>query len=319
MEISVVIPLYNEAESLGELHSRLTETLSGMGVGYELIFVDDGSTDGSYKVLEGLHAGDPQHISVYSFGKNQGKSAALDTGFERARGEFVITMDADLQDDPSEIPGLVEMLKDGADLVTGWKYPRRDPISKRLPSKVINALTAALTGVRVHDMNCGLKAYRREVVEGLDLYGEQHRFIPALVQAKGFRVEEKKVTHHPRKYGTTKFGARRFMQGIFDLITVLFLTRYIRKPLHFFGVAGLALLMGGGGIMVYLVVGWFMGRWIGDRPLFMLAVLMMIIGMQFISTGLLGEMLTSLARNRQAGHIRKSLTAGAEREPTDVQ
>ncbi len=312
MDISVVIPLYNEAESLPELHARLTKTLSGMGVAYELIFVDDGSTDGSFKVLEKLHAGDPEHVSAYSFGRNYGKSAALDAGFEKAAGEFIVTIDADLQDEPDEIPGLVEMLKDGADLAVGWKFPRLDPLTKRLPSKVINGLTSALTGVRLHDMNCGLKAYRREVVEGLNLYGEQHRFIPALVQAKGFRVEEKKVSHHPRKYGYTKFGAKRFVQGIFDLITVLFLTRYIRKPLHFFGVAGLALLLAGGGIMAYLVAGWFMGRWIGDRPLFMLAVLMMIIGMQFISTGLLGEMLTSLALHRESGRIRRSLQARSQ-------
>jgi glycosyltransferase involved in cell wall biosynthesis len=309
MDISVVIPLYNEQESLRELHERLTSVLSGMGAAYELIFVDDGSTDGSYLVLEELHAEDPEHVSAYSFGRNYGKSAALATGFGKATGEFIVTMDADLQDEPSEIPGLLEMLKDGADLVTGWKFPRFDPITKRLPSKVINGLTAMLTGVRVHDMNCGLKAYRREVVEGLNLYGELHRFIPALAQSMGFRVEEKKVTHHPRKYGSTKFGAKRFVQGIFDLTTVLFLTRYIRKPLHFFGVAGLALLLAGGGIMAYLVVGWFMGRWIGDRPLFMLSVLMMIIGMQFISTGLLGEMLTSLTHHREPAHVRRSLTS----------
>jgi len=309
MDISVVIPLYNEEESLPELHRRLTETLTGMGVSYEMVFVDDGSTDRSFKALEALHEKDPEHVSAYSFGRNYGKSAALDTGFKRARGQYVVTMDADLQDEPAEIPGMIRMLADGADLVTGWKFPRLDPITKRLPSKVINWLTASLTGVRVHDMNCGLKAYRREVLQGLNLYGEQHRFIPALVQARGFRVEETKVTHHPRKFGKTKFGAKRFVQGIFDLTTVLFLTRYIRKPLHFFGVAGLALLLAGGGIMAYLIAGWFMGRWIGDRPLFMLSVLMMIIGMQFISTGLLGEMLTSLTHHRESGHVRRTLGA----------
>jgi hypothetical protein len=201
------------------------------------------------------------------------------------------------------------MLEDGGyDLVTGWKYPRRDPITKRLPSKVINSLTAIMTGVQVHDMNCGLKAYRAEVVRELRLYGEMHRFVPALVHAMGFRVGEKKVNHHPRKFGSTKFGARRFIEGIFDLTTVLFLTRYIRKPLHFFGVAGLMLLMAGGGAMAYLTIGWFMGKWIGDRPLFMLSVLMMIIGIQFISTGLLGEMLTSLTHHRHGGQVRRSIT-----------
>jgi len=308
MDISVVIPLYNEQESLAELHARLTGALSATGRTYELIFVDDGSTDGSMSVVEGLHEADPEHVFAHSFGRNFGKSAALDTGFMHARGKYVVTLDADLQDEPDEIPELVRMLEeDGYDLVTGWKYPRRDPFTKRLPSKVINSLTAMLTGVRVHDMNCGLKAYRREVVRELRLYGEMHRFVPALVHAMGFRVGEKKVNHHPRKFGTTKFGARRFMEGIFDLTTVLFLTRYIRKPLHFFGVAGLVLLLAGGGMMAYLVVGWFMGRWIGDRPLFMLSVLLMIIGIQFISTGLLGEMLTSLTHQRKGGQVRRSI------------
>lgn len=311
MDISVIVPLYNEEESLPELHARLSGTLTGMGVSYEILFVDDGSTDGSYRVLQSLHEGDPEHVSVFSFGRNYGKSAALDTGFRNVSGDYVVTMDADLQDEPGEIPGMVKMLEDGADLVTGWKFPRLDPLTKRLPSKVINWLTASLTGVQVHDMNCGLKAYRREVVDGLHIYGEQHRFIPALVHAMGFRVAETKVTHHPRKFGSTKFGAKRFVQGMFDLITVLFLTRYIRKPLHFFGVAGLALLLAGGGIMGYLIIGWFMGRWIGDRPLFMLAVLMMVIGMQFISTGLLGEMLTSLTHTSESGHVRRSLVRKA--------
>ena len=310
MDISVVIPLYNEEESLRELHSRLTETLAPMGRDYELVFVDDGSTDGSYRVLEGLHGEDPAHVSAYSFGRNFGKSAALAAGFERAGGDVVFTMDADLQDDPAEIPRMIEAIERGADLVCGWKHPRHDPVTKRLPSKVINWLTAAFTGVRVHDMNCGLKAYRSEVTAGLSLYGEQHRFIPALVHAKGFRVEEIKVTHHPRKFGRTKFGPRRFIEGVFDLLTVLFLTRYIRKPLHFFGLPGLFLLMAGGAMMAYLVAGWFMGRWIGDRPLFILSVLMMIIGIQFISTGLLGEMLTSLTHSRGAAQVRRSIEAG---------
>ena len=311
MDISIVIPLYNEKESLPELHSRLTETLSSLGKSYELIFIDDGSTDGSYKVLEGLHAKDPSHVSVCSLRKNSGKSAALATGFERADGDIVITMDADLQDDPAEIPNLIKALDDGCDLVTGWKYPRYDPITKRLPSKVINWLTGTLTGVKVHDMNCGLKAYRAEVVKGLQLYGEQHRFIPALAHAGGFRVGEIKVHHHPRKYGHTKFGAKRFVEGLFDLLTVLFITRYIRKPLHFFGIAGLALLLLGGGAMAYLVAGWFMGRWIGDRPLFILSVLLIIIGIQFISIGLLGEMLTSLSHRREGAqaNVKSVLTA----------
>ena len=314
MDISVVVPLYNEKDSLPELYDRLTAVLAGTGREYEMVFVDDGSTDGSLKVLTELHGKDPSHVSVYSFRRNYGKSAALATGFEAAKGEFVATLDADLQDDPAEIPRMIGMLGEDCDLVSGWKYPRHDPLTKRLPSKVINSLTAWLTGVRIHDMNCGLKAYKSEVVKGLSLYGEQHRFIPALVHANGFRVSEVKVQHHPRKFGHTKFGARRFVEGIFDLITVLFITRYIRKPLHFFGVAGLVLLLMGGGALTYLVAGWFMGHWIGDRPLFILSVLMMIIGIQFISTGLLGEMLASLTHRRGESPVKFRLTAGEDRK-----
>ncbi len=305
MDISIVIPLYNEEESLTELHRRLTEVLSSLGRDYEIIFVDDGSTDGSLNVLEKLFREDPL-IEVVSFRRNRGKSAALAAGFEKAKGGCVVTMDADLQDDPTEIPNLIAKL-DEYDLVSGWKFPRKDPLSKRIPSKVINWLTAKLTGVRIHDMNCGLKAYKNEVVKDLSIYGEQHRFIPALVFANGFKVGEVKVHHHPRKFGHTKFGAKRFIEGIFDLITVLFITRYIRKPLHFFGIAGLALLIAGGFTLGYLIVGWFLGRWIGSRPLFTLSVLLIILGIQFISTGLLGEMLTSLSYNKREGGIEREL------------
>ncbi|MHB8172915.1 MAG: glycosyltransferase family 2 protein [Nitrospirota bacterium] len=306
MDISIVIPLYNEEESLPDLHRRLGDVLSGTGKSYEIIFVDDGSTDRSLEVLERLGREDHSHVSVCSFRRNCGKSAALAAGFERARGEYVVTMDADLQDDPSEIPNLLARLGE-YDLVSGWKFPRKDPLTKRIPSKVINWLTAKLTGVRIHDMNCGLKAYKSEVIKGLALYGEQHRFIPALVHADGFRVGEVKVQHHPRKFGHTKFGGKRFIEGIFDLITVLFITRYIRKPLHFFGIAGLVLLVAGGCTLGYLIVGWFLGRWIGGRPLFTLSILLIILGIQFISTGLLGEMLTSLSYNKREGGIEREL------------
>ncbi|HEY3346799.1 MAG TPA: glycosyltransferase family 2 protein [Nitrospirota bacterium] len=309
VKVSAVVPLYNEEESLRELYLRLTGVLAGMGE-YELLFVDDGSTDRSLAILEELHEKDPEHVSVFSFRRNYGKSAALATGFKHASGDFIVTLDADLQDDPAEIPRLVEALKD-YDLVSGWKFPRHDPIGKRLPSKVINKLTAWLTGVRIHDMNCGLKAYKSEVVKGLPLYGEQHRFIPALVHADGFKVGEIKVQHHARKFGHTKFGTKRFIEGIFDLTTVLFLTRYIRKPLHFFGVAGLFLLAAGAGILCYLSVGWLMGRWIGDRPLFILSVLLTVIGIQFVSTGLLGELMTSVTHKRdQEVPMRRVLDRG---------
>ena len=312
MDISIVIPLFNEEESLPELHRRLTAVLSGLGKDYEIIFVDDGSTDRSLEVLERICREDKAHVNIRSFRRNFGKSAALAAGFQNARGEYVVTMDADLQDEPSEIPKLLSKL-DEYDLVSGWKYPRHDPFSKRIPSKVINWLTAKLTGVKIHDMNCGLKAYKSEVVKGLSLYGEQHRFIPALAHADGFKVGEAQVRHHPRKFGHTKFGGKRFIEGIFDLITVLFITRYIRKPLHFFGIAGLVLLAAGGCMLSYLVVGWFMGRWIGDRPLFILSVLLIILGIQFISTGLLGEMLTSLSYEKREGGIERELPSQGER------
>jgi glycosyltransferase involved in cell wall biosynthesis len=310
LDISVVIPLYNEEESLPELHRRLTEVMSGLGRDYEVIFVDDGSTDRSLEVLERLGRADAR-VKVRSFRRNFGKSAALATGFQNARGDYVVTMDADLQDEPSEILKLLAKLGE-YDLVSGWKHPRRDPLTKRAPSRVINWMTAKLTGVKIHDMNCGLKAYRAEVVKGLSLYGEQHRFIPALAHAEGFKVGEVQVVHHPRKFGRSKFGGKRFIEGIFDLITVLFITRYIRKPLHFFGIAGLALLLAGGCTLTYLVVGWFMGRWIGDRPLFLLSVLLIILGIQFISTGLLGEMLTSLSYEKREGGIERELPSRGE-------
>lgn len=290
--LSVVVPLLNEAESLLTLYQELTATLLRLGLPYELIFVDDGSTDASSRILRALHAEDDR-VQVIQFRRNFGKSAALQAGFSAARGDAVVTLDADLQDVPDEIPRLLAEIERGADLVSGWKFPRNDPASKRLPSSVFNAVVRLFTGVHLHDFNCGLKAYRAEVIRELRLYGELHRYVPVLAHFRGFRVEEIQVSHRPRRFGRSKFGPGRFARGFFDLLTVLFLTQYNRRPLHFFGWFGLSTLGVGFAINAYLAVLWFMGKPIGTRPLLTLGVLLMIIGAQFVSFGLLGEMLAS--------------------------
>ncbi|MGQ9625436.1 MAG: glycosyltransferase [Anaerolineae bacterium] len=295
LDISVVIPIYDEEESLRVLHARLSEVLGRLGRSYEIIFVDDGSTDGSFAVLEELHASDP-HLKALGFRRNFGKSAALSAGFRQAVGEIVITLDADLQDDPEEIPRLLEVLEKGYDLVSGWKYPRRDPLSKTLPSQIFNWVTRTLTGVNLHDFNCGFKAYRRQVIDEISIYGELHRYIPVLAYWRGFRVTEVKVRHHPRPFGRSKYGFSRFARGFFDLITVFFLTQYLRRPLHLFGWLGVFSFGAGLLISLYMTALWFMGKGpIGTRPLFSLGVLLLIIGVQFISFGLLAELITKVS------------------------
>ncbi|HET6384055.1 MAG TPA: glycosyltransferase [Armatimonadota bacterium] len=292
VDLSVVIPLYNEWESLEELHSRLAATLQEMGRTYEILFVDDGSIDQSPEKLQELVARDPR-VRVYTFRRNLGKAAALSVGFERARGASIVTMDADLQDEPAEIPRFLAKLDEGYDLVSGWKKKRLDPVGKTLPSRLFNWTTRKMTGLSLHDFNCGFKAYRRPVVRRLNLYGELHRYIPALAYWKGFRVGEIAVEHHPRIHGKSKYGWERFVRGMFDLITVVFLTRYTRKPLHFFGSAGLLLFLGGLATGAYLTYLHFQGVPIHDRPLLVLAVLLMILGAQFVSTGLIAELIVS--------------------------
>ena len=289
--ISVVIPLFNEEESLPELTEKIHTVASRMGVVYEIIFVDDGSTDNSYTVIQKLKQ---QYAAVKAlrFRKNFGKSTALSEGFKMATGTYVITMDADLQDDPEEIPHLVNKLQEGNDLVSGWKKVRHDPISKTIPSRFFNYVTRVMSGIRLHDFNCGLKAYRREVVKDVNLYGELHRYIPVLTKWEGYRrITEIVVHHHPRKYGQSKFGLSRFLKGFLDLITVVFLTRYVKRPLHFFGFFGSLSLLAGLGICGYLSLDWFLGTPIGQRPILFLGILLIMIGFQIISTGLIGEML----------------------------
>jgi len=291
VELSVIIPLLNERESLLMLYEQLAAVLEPLARSYELIFIDDGSTDGSYDVLRQLHARDSR-VKVFQFRRNYGKSAALAAGFAEATGEVIVTMDADLQDDPAEIPPLLSALEQGSDVVSGWRFARRDPIFKRLLSKVFNVTVRLLTGVTLHDFNCGLKVYRRGVVKDLVLYGELHRYIPVLVHWHGFRIREVQVHHRPRQFGKSKFKASRFGRSFFDLLTIVFLTQYAVRPLHLFGWPGIGSLAAGVAISLYLTVLWFMGeRPIGTRPLFMLGILLIIIGVQFFCFGLLAEML----------------------------
>jgi glycosyltransferase involved in cell wall biosynthesis len=289
-KLSVVIPAYNEAESLPELHRELVATLTVLGHPWEIVYVDDGSRDGSDEVIVML-AGDDPRVRVAVMRRNFGKSAALATGFRLARGEWVATMDADLQDDPAELPRLIEALAQGNDLVSGWKQNRQDPVTKTLPSLLFNAVTSMVAGIKLHDFNCGFKLYRREVTEAVDVYGEFHRFIPALAHWRGFRVGEVPVRHRARRFGKSKFGASRFINGFLDLLAAAFISTSALKPLHVFGRIGLAFLVAGVGIGAWFVVQWAGGEPMRVRPLMLLGVGMVLLGIQFVLMGLLGEMI----------------------------
>ena len=303
--LSVVVPVFNEERSLSELADALEKVLPALAGAYEILFVDDGSGDGSLQVLRRLSASN-ERIRSFELRKNFGKSTALDVGFRMARGDVIVTMDADLQDDPQEIPQLLAKLDEGYDLVVGWKMRREDPWSKRMASRIFNAVTALVSRVRIHDFNCGLKAFRAEVVQNVSMYGELHRYIPALAHWKGFKVCEIPVKHHVRKYGRSKYGPERYLRGFFDLLTVAFITKFTGRPLHFFGVIGLMLIVPGSLICAYLLAVKITGGFIALRPLLTLGVLMLILGMVFLSTGLLGEMIVYLFRSRDArlpGHV----------------
>lgn len=298
--ISIVIPLYNEQESLSHLVEKIREVIAKEQYEAEIIFVDDGSTDDSLKILQQLREQYPELIRIISFRKNYGKSAALSVGFRYASGEVIITMDADLQDDPEEIPRLIAELERGYDLVSGWKKKRHDPINKTLPSRFFNFVTSKLTGIPLHDFNCGLKAYRKEVVEDIPVYGELHRFLPVLANWQGYRVGEIPVRHHPRRFGKTKFGFSRFFHGFFDLITVLFITRYRKTPLYIFGGLGSVFFLTGFLVELYLSFLKLSGTvGITRRPLFFLGILLIIVGIQFFSLGLLGDMISSHFAEKQ--------------------
>jgi len=293
IELSIVIPLLNEEDSLRELYQIIIDQLSKINISnYEIIFVDDGSTDNSMEIIRQIHNENPK-VHCISFRRNYGKSAALAIGFKRARGKYIITMDADLQDDPAEIPNLIEKLNEGYDLVSGWKKQRYDPISKTLPSKLFNTVTSITSGIKLHDFNCGLKAYKSDVVKTLHIYGEMHRYIPALAHWEGFKITEIPVQHHRRKYGKSKYGIRRFINGFLDLLTVLFTTKYMKRPLHFFGTIGTISFLAGFIIDLILSIQWMAGaKNLSNRPLLWFGIALIVVGVQFISLGLIAELIT---------------------------
>jgi glycosyltransferase involved in cell wall biosynthesis len=304
--ISVVVPVHDEERSVALLYDELTSALEPLGLDWETIFVDDGSTDGTFAALTRLHNA-AQNVRVVRLRRNFGKAAALVAGFDQARGDIVVTIDGDLQDDPAEIQRLLAKLDEGFDLVSGWKTRRQDPLSRRLLSKIFNRVTSAFSGVRLHDMNCGLKAYRAEVVHGLRLYGELHRFIPVLAHYRGFRIAELPVNHRPREHGRSRYGVERYLRGFLDLLTVSFIGRYRHRPLHLFGGLGLILGLIGSGVLVYLTIVKALGHAIGQRPLLLLGVLLVVIGMQFFSLGLISEMITSHHEERARERDRAEL------------
>ncbi|HZS79532.1 MAG TPA: glycosyltransferase family 2 protein [Ktedonobacteraceae bacterium] len=297
--LSFVIPVMNEELNVRPLFEKLSAQLTKLGQTYEIIFVDDGSTDGTFAELKKLYDENRGIVRVIRFRRNFGKTPALVAGFSRSRGEIVFTMDGDLQDDPQEIPNFLAKLDEGYDLVSGWKFPRLDPISKTFPSRVFNKLVSVTTGVRLHDINNGFKAYRRDIIEDdhLKLYGEFHRFVPVMAQWRGYRITEIKVKHHPRKYGVSKFGARRFARGLIDLLNVLFLTTFLRTPLRFFGPLGFWTFVLGAVIDLFVVIRsyFFIHQPIHNQPSLFVGILLMIFGVQFILTGLQSEMIRHYA------------------------
>jgi glycosyltransferase involved in cell wall biosynthesis len=303
--ISVVIPAYNEGESIGALVEQVSGVLQKVGRPHEILVVDDGSQDGTPAEVE-RRIGRVRGLSLIVLRTNSGKSAALATGFRAcAATEAVLTMDADLQDDPEEIPGMLAMLDEGYDLVSGWKRARKDPWTKRLPSKIFNLVTRWLTGLPLHDMNCGFKAYRRPVIDTIELHGELHRYIPVLARRLGWRVGEREVRHHPRRFGRSKFGNDRFVNGFLDLLLVMFLSGRHRSPLHVFGRLGVLFLVAGGGLLAYMAVIWVIESRLRVRPLLIFGVILVILGIQFISMGLLAEMIASLKPPRDVAVQRR--------------
>jgi len=307
-DISVVVPLYNERESLEELYVWIRRVVEKHGLATEIIFIDDGSTDGSWEVVERLAANDSDLHGI-RFGRNYGKSAALYCGFDAARGDVVITMDADLQDSPDEIPELYRIIKEeNCDLVSGWKKDRRDPIGKRIPSRFFNATARFVSGIRLHDFNCGLKAYKSRVVKNIEVYGEMHRYIPILAKQAGFnRIGEKVVEHQARRYGHSKYGWERMIKGYLDLITVMFLSKFGKSPMYFFGTLGTMMFLIGGVTTVWIIAGKLIKqaqmipvRAVTDQPLFYIAILAIILGVQLFLAGFIGEMIgrNSTERNR---------------------
>ncbi len=299
MKLSFVIPVYNEKETVLDLYHGIQQEMTGLSVDYEVIFVDDGSDDGSFSTLEAMSE-KYSEVKIVKLRRNFGKSVALDEGFKRAAGEIIFTMDSDLQDDPKEIPKFLQKIDEGYDLVSGWKQKRKDPVlGKNIPSKLFNFTIGLASGLKIHDYNCGFKAYRKRVINDLSLYGDLHRFIPAIVHSKGYSVTEVEVRHRARDHGKTKFGMERFFHGMFDFLTVIFLTKFLKRPMHFFGWLGTISFLLGGTICLYLAICWFSGQAIGQRPLLTLGVLLILVGMQLVSTGLVAEILTHDREKKQ--------------------
>ena len=311
--ISVVAPAFDEERSVALLFEELQAALDPLDAPWEVVFVDDGSTDGTFAALTRLHDAN-ENVRVVRLRRNFGKSAALAAGFEQVRGDVVVTIDADLQDDPAEIPRLLAKLDEGFDLVSGWKSRRRDPWTRRVLSRVFNRLASAVSGLTLHDVNCGLKAYRAEVVHDLRIYGELHRFLPVLAHERGYRVAELPVNHRPRNHGRSRYGLERYLRGFLDLLTVSLVGRYRHRPLHLFGGIGLVLGAIGTVVLAYLTVLKVAGEAIGHRPLLILGVLLVVVGLQLFSLGLLGEMIRSLheeragQRERERRHVDEILS-----------
>ena len=306
LNLSLVIPIKDERDNLRPLHDGVRRALDPLNRTYEVVYVDDGSADGSYQVLEELAAQDPR-VKVVRLRRNFGQTAALLAGIDHASGAVLVTLDGDRQNDPADIPHLLAKLDEGYDLVSGWKTRRRDPLRRRIPSRIFNWVTGRVSGLRLHDMNCGLKAYRAEVVHGMRLYGELHRFIPVLAHYRGFRATELPVNHRQREHGRSRYGVERYVRGFLDLLTVSFIGRYRHRPLHLFG--GLGLVLGTIGIIVltYLTVLKALGHAIGERPLLTLGVLLVVVGLQFFSLGLISEMLTSQYEESAGGREQAEL------------
>lgn len=302
--------MYNEVESLPELHGWIKKVMEENGYSYEVIFVDDGSNDGSWEIIKSLHE-KYENVTGVKFRRNYGKSAGLNVGFGHTKGDVVITMDADMQDSPDEIPDLYNMImKDGFDLVSGWKKKRYDPLSKTIPTKLYNFVTSKMSGVHLHDMNCGLKAYRGDVVKNIEVYGEMHRYIPVIAKWAGFsNIGEKIVQHRPRKYGVTKFGLSRFIYGPLDLLSIMFMGKFGKRPMHFFGVIGTFIFFGGLAILAWLSADKILFNAIGiaNRPAFYLGILMVIVGIQLFIAGFLGELISRSSSERNSYKITETL------------
>ena len=307
LDLSVVVPLFNEAQSLQELCKQIIFALKDK-YHFEIIFVDDGSTDSSWKQIEALAKKD-ERVKGITFRKNYGKSTALQAGFDEAKGSYVATMDADLQDDPAELPAMLAMLDEGCDLVSGWKKQRQDPLSKTIPSRFFNKVTAKIAGISLNDFNCGLKVYKKEVVNSITLHGELHRYIPLLAKWQGYnKIGEKVVKHRKRKHGKTKFGLSRFMHGFLDLLTLVFVSKYEQRPMHFFGTLGFLFLAVGGVINLYLTIDkLFFGASLDDRPMLLFGVMLMVLGAQFFSIGFLGDLIFRHRNNQNKPNIKEKI------------